>query len=196
MNIVELEFTPLNVALREPFGIATGAQTVAANVLVELRLSSGVSGIGEAAPFPAVNGETQAAVLARAEEARRALVGLDARRYRHVAHAARDALSDVPSARAAIEMALLDALCRSQRSSLWSFFGGAQRELVSDITIPTGDAAHARQSATSARDAGFTQLKVKVGGAPLDVDLQRLGAIHDAAPNADLISGRQRQPER
>ena len=68
--------------LTEPFGIATGAQHLAANVLVTLTLSDGTVGLGEAAPFPAVNGETQNAVLSALSAASSSLAGLDARRFR------------------------------------------------------------------------------------------------------------------
>ncbi|MFZ5890067.1 MAG: dipeptide epimerase [Myxococcota bacterium] len=187
VRIAAIEFRRFDIELREPFGIAGGAQLRAANVLVELRLSNGVSGIGEAAPFPAVNGETQAQVLAREADAQRALLGLDGRRFRRVAEAAHEALNDVPSARAGVETALFDALCRSAQLSLWSYFGGAESELLTDITIPTGDRDHAHESALCAARAGFHTLKVKVGGVPLEHDLARLGAIHEAAPTAALV---------
>lgn len=187
VKIAALRFKPFDVALREPFGIASGAQLHAANVLVELTLSNGVVGIGEAAPFPAVNGETQASVLAHESAAQRALQGLDARRYRRVSSAVKEVLGSVPSACAGVETALFDALCRSSRTSLWAFFGGSDGELTTDITIPTGDADHAARSAQRAAETGFDTLKVKVGGAPLELDVWRVRAIHSAAPKAELI---------
>jgi L-Ala-D/L-Glu epimerase len=59
----------LNIPLLEPFGIATGAQTQANNLLVTLELADGTRGYGEAAPFPAVNGETQASDARRHQAA-------------------------------------------------------------------------------------------------------------------------------
>src|SRR5258706_1690092 len=64
-----------NVEMLEPFGIAQGAQLVARNALAELELESGARGLGEAAPFPAVNGETQAQALAALERGLPELVG-------------------------------------------------------------------------------------------------------------------------
>lgn len=186
-RITELSFSPLDVALCEPFGIATGTQEVAKNVLVRLKLDDGSEGLGEAAPFPAVNGETQAMVLAALPDAERALVGLRAERYRSLALSLKEVLHEVPSARAAAETALFDALCKSAGLSLWAFFGAAERELVSDITIPTGDAARARAAAERAVRAGFQTLKVKVGGSSLELDLARLSAVHAAAPRAELV---------
>jgi len=173
--------------LNEPFGIATGAQHVAANVLLTLTLSDGTVGLGEAAPFPAVNGETQEAVLSALSAASSSLSGLDAQRFRPAVGIAEHALRGTPTALAAFESALLDAVCRRAGLSLWSFFGGAQRELVSDITIPTGSADHAGNAALRATSEGFETLKVKVGGVPFDHDRARLNAIIEAAPNARLV---------
>ncbi|HKO47796.1 MAG TPA: enolase C-terminal domain-like protein, partial [Polyangiaceae bacterium] len=81
----------------------------------------------------------------------------------------------------------LDALCRRASISLWSFFGGAQKELISDITIPTGSAEHASAAAMQAVSSGFETLKVKVGGMPFEHDRARLNAIARAAPTARLV---------
>jgi L-alanine-DL-glutamate epimerase-like enolase superfamily enzyme len=70
---------------------------------------------------------------------------------------------------------------------MWAFFGGVEAELVTDITIPTGDAAAARLAAARAHSAGFRTLKVKVGGVSLEHDVARLVALAGAAPDARLI---------
>jgi L-alanine-DL-glutamate epimerase-like enolase superfamily enzyme len=187
ISIADVTAVPLDIELHEPFGIAGGTQHVAANVLVTIRLSDGSSGIGEAAPFSAFNGETQAAVLNAFGSARPALIGLDAERWRRAAAVAQEALPGTPSARAGFESALLDALCRRAQSSLWSFFGGAEPALVSDMTIPTGSTEDAERAATRASLLGFSTLKVKVGGVAFDHDRARLLSIVRAAPLAKLV---------
>jgi L-alanine-DL-glutamate epimerase-like enolase superfamily enzyme len=186
-TIVELQAFPWLIELTEPFGIATGAQTAAENVLVRVRLADGTVGIGEAAPFPAVNGETQADAVAAVVGARDALVGTDAARFRHTAAILRESIRNAPSARAAIETAVLDAVTRRAGMSLQKFFGGAEDTLETDITIVTGDAEHAHASALRAAVNGFTTLKVKVGGDTLDGDVARLESIILAAPHARLV---------
>ncbi len=186
-HIASVHAEPWNVALSEPFGIATGAQHVAANVLVTVRLGDGTVGLGEAAPFPAVNGETQADALAAVERATSGLVGEDATRWRRIAAILREAIPDVPSARAALESAVLDAVTRRAGLSLHRFFGGAEDGLETDVTIVTGTTEHAIEAARrSARD-GFRTLKVKVGGADIERDVERLRAILEGAPGARLI---------
>lgn len=186
-DIAELRGEPWNVALTEPFGIATGTQAEAANVLVTVRLADGSLGYGEAAPFPAVNGETQVDALAAVAEAGSALVGHDGTRWRRTAVILREAASHAPSARAAVEMAVLDAVTRRANLSLHRFFGGMDDSLETDITIVTGSADHARQAARRAIADGFRTLKVKVGGGSVTSDVQRIAAIVDAAPQARLI---------
>lgn len=186
-SIVEVRAEPWNVDLTEPFGIATGAQPEAANVLVTVRLSDGTVGVGEAAPFPAVYGETQEGTLAAVDVARDAIAGEDATRWRRVASKLREAVPDAPSARAGLESAVLDAVTTRAGLSLHRFFGGAEDELETDITVVTGSPDHARASASRAVAQGFRTLKVKVGGATLDHDVARVAAILEVAPAARLI---------
>lgn len=186
-TLVEIEAIPWVVALTEPFGIATGAQDVAENVLVRVRLADGTVGIGEAAPFPAVNGETQADAMAAVLSARNAVLGEDAARYRHLSHVIGEAVASAPSARAAIESAILDAVTKRVNLPLHQFFGGATLTLETDVTIVTGTAEQAFVAAMRAVANGFRTLKVKIGGGTLDHDVDRLDAIVRAAPEVRLV---------
>jgi len=77
----------LDIPLHEPFGIAGGVQEHAANLLVTVELLDGTLGFGEAAPFPAFNGETQDSARDAIEAARVAVEGVDARAWRAIASA-------------------------------------------------------------------------------------------------------------
>lgn len=173
--------------LLEPFGIATGAQELASNVLCEVELESGARGLGEAAPFPAVNGETQDDALKALRAAAEQLVGCEARDESGLPSVARQHLEQAPSALAALEMALLDAHCRERGVSLFQHFGGRSAQLLTDITIPTGGPEAAARAAERAVGQGFLTLKVKVGGQPFEQDLARLRRIAEAAPGARLL---------
>jgi L-Ala-D/L-Glu epimerase len=135
-KIRDITYTAFDVRLREAFGIAGGTQHVAQNVLIRLELDDGVFGLGEAAPFPAVNGETQAAVLAALPTLCDALRGSSILEYRRLTDRIKEALADTPSARAGLELALFDAWTRRAGISLLAFFGGAETQLRTDITIP------------------------------------------------------------
>jgi L-alanine-DL-glutamate epimerase-like enolase superfamily enzyme len=180
---------PIDIALLEPFGISRGSLGVAANVLVTVTLNDGTVGYGEAAPFPAYNGETQADALAMLARASNWLPGRNARDLGERASEFRGASG--PSCGAALcglETALLDACNRSDRVPMWRFFGEAGTELETDMTVTTGTAEGARQAALAIRQRGIRSIKAKVGGpGGVGADLDRISAILESAPGSPLI---------
>jgi L-alanine-DL-glutamate epimerase-like enolase superfamily enzyme len=186
--ITDVTFEPLHLPLTEPFAIATGAQYAAENVLVRLTLADGTLGLGEAAPFPAVSGETQGSTLAALESVREGLKGQDARAWRPVSDGLGDSLALAPAARCGLEMALLDALTRHHRVPMYVFFGGAGTSLDIDMTVTAGDVTHAVTSTRAILARGIDTLKVKVGALTPDEDAARLVAIHQEAPRARLFA--------
>lgn len=187
VRIQSVRIEPWDVELTEPFGIATGAQLIAQNVLLEVVLESGQRGFGEAAPFPAVNGETQADALAALAAVEGELIGYAAPDAGALSSGSLARLESTPSALCALEMALLDAWCRERGTSLFQHFGARVPRLLTDITIPTGSAEDAAHAARRAMSQDFRTLKVKVGGKPFDHDLERLRSIAHAAPSARLL---------
>lgn len=167
----------LDVAMKKAFGIAGGAQEHARNVLVEVVLGDGTRGWGEGAPFPAFNGETQEQALAAAARAELADdASLEARIL--------EACADSPSARCAIETAVVDARARRAGVPLHVFFGGAGTRLVTDVTITTGTVEEARSEARAF--AAFSTLKIKVGR-DVEDDIARVRAVREARPDATLL---------
>lgn len=187
--IRDLTFQALDIPLFVPFGISGGAQPAANNVLACVKLADGTIGYGEAAPLPPYNGETQADALRALAAMQPQVVGRDAADWIAVAGSAREAGgAQCGSAQCAFEMALLDALTRQRGQSLTQFFGGASTTLETDMTVTTGTAAQAAGDARAIRGRGIRQIKVKVGGPKGALhDLERVGAIAAAVPDAPLI---------
>lgn len=181
MTILRATARALDVPMKKAFGIAGGAQEHAKNVLVEIAIDGGGDGdfvgLGEAAPFPAFNGETQEAALAALVRALPSLVGKDER--------ARFDLELPASARCAVDTALVDARARVEGRPLHAVFGSAEEELVTDITIVTGTVDDAARDARAHHE--FRTLKIKVGGRDVDHDVRRVLAIGRARPDAALM---------
>ncbi|MCE9612741.1 MAG: dipeptide epimerase [Lentisphaerae bacterium] len=186
-GIREVGAQRLDIPLFEPFGISGGAQAVARNVLVTVELKDGTRGYGEAAPFPAFNGETQAGAEAAVASVRGQLEGGDVREWRALAALLRTHLSASGSARCAIETAVLDALTRQAGMPMYVFFGGVSQALETDMTVATGDAEAAASAARNILQRGISTIKVKIGAGDRALDLERLMAIRAAAPDAPLI---------
>jgi L-alanine-DL-glutamate epimerase-like enolase superfamily enzyme len=184
--IAEVRAEPLEVPLIEPFTIALSSLEATANVLVTVVLEDGTEGLGEAAPWKELTGETQASVLAAVDAARELLVGTDVHATRALSERLRDALPGDSSARAGITSAILDAATRAAGVPLWRHLGGTGRALEIDMTIPIVPPTRARERAAELVAQGFRMIKVKVGS-DLEEDMARLRAIREAAPEVGLI---------
>ena len=186
-TIRSLQAQALDIELHTPFGIAGGAQDLARNVLVTVELEDGTRGYGEAAPFPVFNGETQQMVLSAVVAARSLVEGADVREWRRLALALRNSIGPVGSAQCAIETALLDALTRQAGMPLWAFFGGVSTSLETDMTVTTGSVEQARADARAILARGISMIKIKIGSGDLELDLARVIAIGQEAPQSALI---------
>lgn len=175
----------LDVPMKKAFGIAGGAQVEAKNVLVELRVAGDGCGWGEGAPFPAFNGETQDQVLAACARVAPLLEGIDLHDDAEVRDRVREACGTSPSAVCAVETAVFDARARLAGRSLRDVFGGAEDELVTDITITTGTVDDATREARAF--SAFRTLKMKVGGGDVDRDVARVLAVRAARPDARIL---------
>ncbi len=184
-RIRSVEVEPLNIPLLEPFTIATGSSSEAQNVLITITLEDGSVGYGEAAPFQPSLGESQATALAAAQGCVPLLVGKDAAQWRTLAKLIRSLYFSQASVCAGLEMALLDALTRSYGIPLYIFFGGAESEIETDMSIPFSTPEHAYDLAKEAVAHGIRTIKVKVGDTLVD-DVARVQAVREAAPGVLL----------
>ena len=184
-----IEVEPLDIPLIAPFGISSGVQVTAKNVLVTVELADGTRGYGEAAPFAAYNGETQAGALRVLRQAREWLPSRNARAWRSLsAEFCKRGGRNCGAAQCAFETALLDALKRQERVPLWRYFGGAGTTLETDMTVTTGSPAEAAVAARAIVGSGIRSIKMKIGGrrGPAH-DLARIAAVHEVSPESPLI---------
>ncbi len=186
-TIVTLSAETLDIPLRTPFGIATGTQDIAHNILVMVELADGTRGYGEAAPFAVVNGETQESAMLALLAIRSGIEGADVREWRRIALWLEEHITRAASARCAVETAMLDALTRQAGMPLWAFFGGASTQLETDMTITTGTVDQATTAAQDILARGIQMIKLKVGSGDPALDLARVAAVHAVAPVAPLI---------
>jgi L-alanine-DL-glutamate epimerase-like enolase superfamily enzyme len=187
-RVVErIDCWPVNIALTDPFVVATGSRTVAENMFIRLTLSDGSQGYGEAAPFPEVGGETRAASLAAVRQLGRTMLGHPADQFKNLAQDLREQAPDQPAARCGLETALLDAHCHGQGLPMWMLWGGADpREHETDITIPIQPSAKTLALVRHWYAQGFRLFKMKIGK-DVDSDVRRLEAVHREFPDVVFI---------
>src|SRR5581483_3688771 len=153
--------TIFRAPLKEPFITALGRHDAAVNVRLELRLSGGAQGYGEASSSLVAKHLKPAALVAALRTELRRGVGRDARELRSIVTNIWRRLSDLAPAAAAIECALTDALCRELGVTMLEWFGGAKCELETDLTLSAAGPDVAGAAAARAIREGFRILKLK-----------------------------------
>jgi len=112
--------------------------------------------------------------------------GTDAASWRPLAACLTASFEHQETARAGVEMALLNALATSLGIPLYTFFGGAASEVETDLTIPIESAQHMGELARDYAARKIATLKLKVGTG-VQKDRERVLAVAEAAPNSALI---------
>ncbi len=175
---------PIDLPLREPFETAQRRATSSPTVLVELHAGD-VVGYGEATPVKYVTGEDVTTVVNDIAAAADALEGANLSEYRLSSKKLAEVLPYGKSARAGIEMAILDAFCKTLGIPLYTHLGGAPLRIETDVTIPICDPEHARERAAELSAKGFKMFKVKVGKDE-EEDTARVLAVREGAPRCSF----------
>jgi len=178
---LETEFERVALETEKPFTIARGTTTTTENVVV--RISDGDhEGVGAAAPSARYgeSAETVEAVLpallAVVED-----VG-DPHNLDRIERRASERLRRNPAARAAVDVALHDLVCKRLDVPMSRYLGLDPAEsVVSSFTVSIAETEEMLRRAEAAVEAGHDVLKVKVG---TDRDLEIVEAMRAAAPDA------------
>lgn len=193
-QLVAIQVWPLQIPLRRPFRHAAAERSVADPIIVEVELADGTIGYGETLPRPYVTGETPATVQAAiAGTLMETLVDARPESMPETLELAeslpwtdRDG-QPCPAARAAMELALLDAYSRRfsrdlVESSGWfdtPGFGppGSSGKVRYSIVLGSQTPAKLVRQVWLARLCGIRDFKLKLGDADLARDRQRLEAV-------------------
>ena len=166
-------FETTRYPLARAFGISRGSKTVAETVIVSVQFGDKI-GRGECVPYGRY-GESVAAVLDQLERLKPSLSKGASRSelYR---------LLPAGAARNAVDCALWDLELKQKGKSIFEAFGVSSDPILTAFTIPYADAATMRENAL--KNANRPILKIKLGSPD---DTERLVAVADAAPNAQLV---------
>jgi L-Ala-D/L-Glu epimerase len=173
----------LEIPLTLPFHISKGSVLSLENVLVVVTDADGCKGLGEAAPFPVLTGDTQAIAFGAVREILDAISGLNPALALEKLHKQLwQNFRHAPTALTGVEMALWDLLAQQMLcplSALWGRAGLSAAE--TDITLPCLPAEQVAEFWDHFRQAHFPYVKVKVGGGSLQDDLDRVMALRTCA---------------
>ena len=136
MKITRIEAWPFTLKLSEPYAIAYETYDCAANILLRVDTSAGISGWGCAAPDPHVTGETTDDVIQVIQETFEcSLMNTDplmpVQRLEELKKSAKKA----PAAMAMVDMALYDLLGKVTGLPLYRLLGGYRNRMMTSVTI-------------------------------------------------------------
>ena len=178
-KITEVDIYYFDLPLHEPFKIAIAEMKEALNVLVCLRTNQGIEGWGEASPFTAVTGETQATCIAAARDIAALVTGQDALNYVPVINSIHSFIPHNPSIKAAFDMALFDILGKTAELPLYKLLGGSKNSFETDLTISLHSPEESGIRALDIVKKGFKTIKAKVG-VSMESDVARIKAMREA----------------
>ncbi|WP_276301027.1 mandelate racemase/muconate lactonizing enzyme family protein [Halorussus lipolyticus] len=177
------ELRPFSLPLADPLETARGTIERREGFLFRLEAEDGAVGVGEATPLA---GWTETG-----DECRQALE--DAADAIDAGEDPESALSDhnskyTPSARHALDLALADLHASRAGNPLYRWLGRSARVESVPVNATVGDSGveETVSGASSAVDAGFECLKIKVGARSLSADIERIKEVADALPAVEL----------
>ncbi|WP_321491458.1 dipeptide epimerase [uncultured Desulfobacter sp.] len=179
MKITSIEIFKSAIKTVEPFRIAIAVIEHSFNLFIKIHTDEGIYGMGEAAPFWAVTGETQATALAAAKDLAGMLVGEDPLKIREHNQALHRYLVYNSAVRSGFDMALYDLLGKKAGLPVYALLGGNRRCFSTDCTIGIDTPEAMAQKAAALKSQGFNVLKIKLGQT-MAQDLARIRAVRQA----------------
>jgi L-alanine-DL-glutamate epimerase-like enolase superfamily enzyme len=180
MKVTRVEAIPFAIPYTKALKFASGEVHTAEHVLVRVHTDDGVIGTAEAPPRPYTYGETQASIVAVIDDLYAPAVVGRTLLERERIHADLDRTVGNPTAKAALDMAVWDALGQSLDVSVTDLLGGwTDRMRVTHMLGFDDPAAMVAEAERMREQHGITTFKVKVGRMPVDLDVAVCRALRE-----------------
>lgn len=180
MKITAVEAIPYAIPYAKPLTFASGEVRAAEHVLVRVHTDDGVVGVADAPPRPFTYGETQTGVIAVIETLfAPAVVGLGLMEHEQILSRLNRTVGN-PVAKAALDMAIWDALGKSLGYQVNELLGGySDRMRVSHMLGFDAPAAMVEEAERMRDTYGIRTFKVKVGRRPYTLDTAVVRALRE-----------------
>lgn len=168
MKITRIDAVPLGIPLKKPLLMAGRTYAHADTVLVRVETTGRFVGYGEAPVAPFLTGETTPSVLAAVGMLSPAIAGEDPRNLAALSDKIQRAIVGNAAAKAAVEVALHDAVAREYGIPVYRLLGGRTQTEFGCLTL-VGNCDRKRDLAdVKARaEQGYSAFKLKVANADL-----------------------------
>jgi L-Ala-D/L-Glu epimerase len=187
MNISKIAVGETKVPLKLPFKTALRTVNEVHSLIIVIETGNGLKGYGEAPATAVITGDLIDSMRAALDLIAPQLIGASVLDFNALLLKISRSIVHHNSLKAALEIALYDLRAQSFQVPLYQLLGGGNPKLKTDITISLNDSATMVTDCLSAVKQGFDVLKVKLGSAVWQDDVQRVLAIYKAVgPNIAL----------
>lgn len=173
MKIGRIEPIGVNLPLVKALKRASGTTLTAENLLVRVE-AGGFVGWGEAAVAPTMTGELLPGMINAVHYLAQYLEGMPLDDIEQAGERMSRELYGNQSVKAAIEMALYDALGKFKGKPVYELLGGKKRDRIPALRyIASGDMRTDVADAARLKSEGYVAFKLKVGAGDLQQDIDR-----------------------
>lgn len=186
MKIKKIEAMAVDLPLKRPIKMSGVEIATSENVFARIETDDGHVGWGEASAAPSMTGETVESMVAAVNFLAPFMVGRDPAEFEENLDEMNWRMYGNASAKTILEMALYDIAGKAQQKSIAELLGGVRRTEVPVLyMLATGDIEVDVVEAAERAQAGVSSMKIKVGGKPVEQDIERTIAIRKAV-NGDV----------
>lgn len=189
MKITKIEAMAVDLPLFRPFKMSGVEIAVSENVFARVETDDGLVGWGEASSSPSMTGETVESMVAAIEFLSPFMLGRDPSAFKENLAELDWRMYGNASAKTVLEMAFYDLAGKAAQKPISELLGGTKRTQVPVLyMLATGDIDVDVAEAGERAKAGVTHMKIKVGGKPVEKDIERTVAIRKAVNGGVQLS--------
>ena len=179
MRIAEIHVYQKDLPVDGIYTMSEGSYTSLDSTIVQVISDSGISGWGETCPVgPTYAPEHALGARAALTQIAPGLIGLLVTGPVQVRHAMDRLLFGHNYAKAAIDIAIHDLIGKTYGIRVCDMLGGAQTDQVeSYFAISVGRPDDVAQYAADKIAEGYSRLQLKVGGRPVEADIETIGKV-------------------
>jgi L-alanine-DL-glutamate epimerase-like enolase superfamily enzyme len=189
MKIKKIDVMAADLPLARPIKMSGVEIATSENVFARIETDDGHVGWGEASAAPTMTGETVESMVAAVEYLAPFMDGRDPAAFEENLEEMNWRMYGNASAKTIMEMALYDIAGKAQQKSVAELLGTVHRtEIPVLYMLATGNIDVDVAEASERAQAGVTHMKIKVGGKPVEQDIERTIAIRRAVNGGVQLS--------
>lgn len=189
MKIKKIDVMAADLPLARPIKMSGVEIATSENVFARIETDDGHVGWGEASAAPTMTGETVESMVAAVEYLAPFMDGRDPAAFEENLGEMNWRMYGNASAKTIMEMALYDIAGKAQQKSVAELLGTVRRtEIPVLYMLATGNIDVDVAEAGERAQAGVTHMKIKVGGKPVEQDIERTIAIRKAVNGGVQLS--------